>query len=409
MKEQFDEKQIKLGRIIFISGAALIVFYFFIQNIGVFIAAVKTLVGILMPFIYGMVLAYLLCPAYNLVTRTAYKRLKTKIQPAKAFKWSKVVATIASFLLLFIIVGSFFALIVPQLVISITTLVEQMPGRLDDLEVWVDSVLGKGRYPQLVETLNKSIQNASDNVMDLIQEHVMPGVGSYLSAISQGLLVTLRTLLNIIIGVIVCAYVLNSKERFKAQGRKMIQALFSRTTSEEIFNFANYTDTTFGSFINGKVIDSIIIGILCYLTMQLLGIPYAALCATIVGVTNIIPFFGPFIGAIPSFIFICIADPVKAGIFLVLILVLQQVDGNIIGPKILGDRMGLASFWVMFAIILFGGLFGFLGMVVGVPVFAVFYYYLGRIIRGRLKKKGLPEDTEEYLEYNKYDIDRKDV
>ncbi len=245
--------------------------------------------------------------------------------------------------------------------------------------------------------------------MEWSENDLLPLIGVYMSQISQGVIVTLRTLLNILIGVIVCVYFLNSKETFKAQARKTILATMSKKRSDSFMEFAYFANRTFGGFINGKLIDSLIIGILCFILMSILKLPYTVLVSTIVGVTNFIPFFGPFIGAIPSAIIICFSSPIQAVYFLIMILGLQQFDGNILGPKILGETTGLASFWVMFAIIVGGGLFGFLGMVLGVPVFAMIYYYGSRYIENRLKKKKLPVETEAYQEYNQYDIDRKDI
>ena len=189
----------------------------------------------------------------------------------------------------------------------------------------------------------------------------------------------------------------------------MIYAVFNRDRAESIFDFGNFVNRTFGGFINGKIIDSIIIGMICYVAMLIFRMPYAPLCSVIVGTTNVIPFFGPFIGAVPSIIIIAVNDPVKAAQFMVWIFVLQQFDGSVLGPKILGETTGLSSFWVMFAIMIGGGLFGFLGMLLGVPVLAVVYYYFKKNMEKRLVYKEMPPQTDEYIEFNKYDIDRKDI
>ena len=159
---------------------------------------------------------------------------------------------------------------------------------------------------------------------------------------------------------------------------------------------ARYIHKVFGGFIIGKIVDSIIIGILCFLGLSVMNMPYTLLVSVIVGVTNVIPFFGPFIGAIPSALLILLVSPIQCLYFLIFILVLQQFDGNILGPKILGDTTGISSFWVLFSILLFGGLLGFVGMIVGVPIFAVFYRLLGDFINGLLEKKDLPVQTSQY-------------
>ena len=211
------------------------------------------------------------------------------------------------------------------------------------------------------------------------------------------------------VALIICVYVLNSKEIFIAQSRKLILAVFKTERAEKIFELGRLTNETFGGFINGKIIDSMIIGIICFIAMNLLGLPLPMLVSVVVGVTNIIPFFGPFIGAVPSGIILLIIEPMSAVKFAVMVLVLQQVDGNIIGPKILGKSTKLASFWVMFAIIVSGGLFGFVGMVLGVPVFAVLYTYIRRAVNGRLREKAMPTDTLLYEDFGKYNIEKEDL
>ena len=194
---------------------------------------------------------------------------------------------------------------------------------------------------------------------------------------------------------------------FRSQTKKLILSISRDRVAEEIFNFLNFANKTFGGFISGKIIDSIIIGFICFGAMNVMGLPYPVLISTIIGVTNIIPFFGPFIGAIPSVVIIAIASPIQALYFLIMVVVLQQVDGNIIGPAILGNSTGLASFWVMFSIIVGGGLFGFIGMILGVPVFAIIYYYAGRIIKTKLSRKNLPVETWEYTSYRKLGVPKE--
>ena len=300
-------------------------------------------------------------------------------------------------------------MVLPETVRSILGLIQMLPDRLTDLIEWGENTFTADRYPEAAQAIEVLIKKFRDTFMEWTENDLMPMVGEYMAQISMGVYITLRTLLNLLIGIIVCVYFLNSKELFKAQTKKLISATMNKEKSDEIFEFAYFTNRTFGGFVNGKLIDSLIIGILCFILMTIFKLPYTILVSTIVGVTNFIPFFGPFIGAIPSALIICLASPVKALYFLLLVLGLQQFDGNILGPKILGGTTGLSSFWVMFAIIVGGGLFGFTGMVLGVPVFAVIYYYFSRYIKKRLARKNLPTETAEYEEFNKYDINRKDV
>lgn len=410
MRENFKNRYAKLAMALFAAGAALIVFYELISNLQRVGNAWDTISGILSPFIYGLVMAYLLCPIYNVTVRRVYRITNTAFQNKRhSLRWARVMATIVSLLTLFGVVGGLFALVLPETIRSIVGIVQVLPERLTDLLDWAESTFTAERFPEAAESFELFISNFRDSFAEWTQNEFLPQIGFYMGQISQGVLVTIRTLVNMAIGVIVCVYFLNSKELFRAQIRKLILAVCSREKSDRIFEFAYYSNRTFGGFINGKLIDSLIIGILCFILMTIFRLPYAVLVSAIVGVTNIIPFFGPFIGAVPSVIIICFESPVQAVYFLIMILALQQFDGNILGPKILGGTTGLASFWVLFAILLGGGLFGFVGMILGVPVFAVIYYYAGRYIKTRLKRKHLPTETSEYEDFNKYDINRKDV
>ena len=409
MREHFEEKYFKLGLCIFAAGAGIILFFFIVKDINVIGKAISDFNGILTPFIIGLVMAYLLCPLYNWVTRNVYHLTCEQVKPRHAFIFAKVIASIVSMIFLLAIMAGICALLLPQIIKSIIAIIEILPGRMNDLTAWLTDTLGNSRYPKLADNVDSAIQSIYDYLMKWINAHILPGVGSYIAKISEGVILTLKTFLNIIIGIVVCVYFLNSKEKFKAETKKTVIAAFRKDKADAIFDFGNFTNRTFGGFINGKIIDSIIIGFICYFFMLLFNWPYPALISTIIGVTNIIPFFGPFIGAIPTSIIICVINPITAGEFIIFVFCLQQFDGNILGPKILGGTTGLASFWVMFAIILGGGMFGFVGMILGVPVFAIIYHYFKLLVEKRLDKKGCAYETADYEEFNKYDINRKDI
>lgn len=410
MRERLKNSYAKLGVTIFAAGAALIVLYEVIIHFNRVQEAWSALSTILSPFIFGLVMAYLLCPVYNVSVRRVYRLMQNTFKTKKgALRFARVVATLISLVVLFGVVGGVFALVLPETFRSILGLIQVMPERLNDLINWAESTFTSQRYPEAAAAFESVVGKVRDSFVEWTQNDLLPRVGVYMTQISQGVILTLRTLLNILIGVIVCVYFLNSKETFKAQTKKIILAMTSKKRSDSIMEFAYFVNRTFGGFINGKLIDSLIIGILCFILMNILKLPYTVLVSTIVGVTNFIPFFGPFIGAIPSAIIICFSSPIQAVYFLIMVLGLQQFDGNILGPKILGETTGLASFWVMFAIIVGGGLFGFLGMVLGVPVFALIYYYTRKYIERRLRKKQLPTETTEYQDFNKYDINGKDI
>ena len=247
------------------------------------------------------------------------------------------------------------------------------------------------------KVLNQGFEQVSDFTQDWLNNDLLPQTKEILGSLTSGIFAVLRVTMNIVIGFIVAAYVLAEKEHFMGQGRKIVFALFSEKTGSNIIEKSRKCNEIFGGFVIGKIIDSLIIGVLTFVLLSIFKMPYTMLVSIIVCVTNVIPFFGPFIGAIPSFFLILLIDPTKALWFLLMIFLIQQLDGNVIGPKILGNSTGLSAFWVLFAILVAGGLFGFAGMLFGVPVFAIIYYLLSEWIRGKLKKKNLPLETENYM------------
>ena len=247
---------------------------------------------------------------------------------------------------------------------------------------------------KIAELASTGLQNATDYIENYATEKLIPEAQKYVAQITTGVISVVRGLLNFIIGIIVMVYVMSIQETLAGQSKKIIYAVCKPKTG--IIETLRKTNEIFGGFISGKIIDSLIIGVIAYFGCLILRIPSSVLVAVIIGVTNVIPVFGPFIGAIPSLLIVVIQSPWHALYLLIFIVVLQQVDGNIIGPKILGSSTGLSTFWVMFAILIGGGMFGFLGMLLGVPTFAVIYYIVRRVVNYALRKKKLPEDTMDY-------------
>lgn len=408
MKERIPKVYLKIGLTIIISGTILIIINNAINNMAGVNSALSTLIYIISPFIYGAAIAFILSPLYNRCVKATYALL-SKGDKKLALRISRIVGTIVCLLVLFAFIVALGLLIIPETINSAIHLLEIMPRRLTSFANWVEGMAMSETHPEVAQMIEGSLQNFNETVTSWTKTEVLPKLGEYMAQISMGVLVTLKTIMNMLIGIIVCVYILNSKEIFKAQTRKIVAANLNENQQKEFNEFVQFTNKTFGGFINGKLIDSLIMGILCFICMSIIHLPYSILISTIVGVTNFIPFFGPFIGAIPSALILCVESPVQAGYFLILVLVLQQIDGNIIGPKILGGTTGLASFWVMFAILVGGGLFGFIGMILGVPVFAIIYYYLRKILNNKLQKKNLPYETEKYIEYDKYNINREDI
>ena len=407
-KLSMKNKYVREGLMFFAVGCALILTYYVVNNFQVVSEGIARMNDILMPFYIGMVMAYLLCPIYNSTAKLIYRVNKGRFKkPLNDLKLARVIATAISLIVLVLVVGGCIMMILPDLWESIMGLIQGLPDTMNSFIKWLRANLESN--PEIMEFLTGKLDGLADTVLEWAQEKMVPGAEAVLNNVSVGVIGTVGVVFDLFVAVIICVYVLNSKELFIAQSRKLVLAVFKKERAEKIFELGRLTNETFGGFINGKIIDSIIIGIICFITMTILGLPLPMLVSVVVGVTNIIPFFGPFIGAVPSGIILLIIEPVSALKFAFMILVLQQVDGNIIGPKILGKTTKLASFWVMFAIIVSGGLFGFVGMVLGVPLFAVLYTYISRAVNGRLKEKEMETDTLLYEDFSKYSAKKEDL
>ncbi len=403
-KLKLKNKYLQQALMFLFVGVILIIAYYVVNHIPVIKRGFETVNGILMPFYIGIVMAYLLCPIYNSTVRLVYRRNKTRFKSQKrCFKLARFCGTMAALALLIVVVAGLLMLVLPSLWESITGLVIAAPDMVSRAQEWISTNVDQN--PELEAILQGKLANLSETLMLWAQDKVLPGA----EAIFSGVVGTLGTVLDIFVALIICIYILNSKEIFAAQSRKLVLALFSEERAEKIFELGKLSNQTFGGFINGKIIDSAIIGVLCFIVLTICKIPMTMLISVVVGVTNIIPFFGPFIGAIPSIIILLIIDPISSLKFAIIILVIQQLDGNVIGPKILGKTTKLASFWVMFAIIVGGGLFGFLGMILGVPVFALIYTYTSRGVNAKLQSKKLETDTFSYENFSKYSVDKEEI
>lgn len=356
----------------------------------------RNLLGILSPFIYGFVMAYLLMPIFNGLYKRIQPRLSQRLK--NGTRIAKGLCSILTLSIGIAIVGILLWMVLPQLVVSVFSLLESMDDYLNEISSWVAALLQDN--PVIERNFLQIYGEFSQQIVDWVQNIALP----QLVELMTGVVTTVSVLFDILIGIIIALYILNSKDTFCAQAKKMTYSLFSIDRANRIMGRVAYVHRVFGGFITGKLIDSLIIGLLCFIGLRLfigfglmtMDQSFALLISVIIGVTNIIPFFGPFIGAIPSTILIMVISPVQAVYFVLFVLALQQFDGNILGPKILGNSTGLSSFWVMFAILLFGGVFGFAGMAVGVPLFAVLYNAVTEIICSLLQKRGLPVDTNDY-------------
>lgn len=365
-----------------------ILFFFLLYRYQGFGNAISNLCSILMPFIYGAVIAYLLKPVCNWFDQQLLRILPNKPSVANALS---VGATVLVGLL---IVYALLIMIIPQLFNSILTLSVTLQSKIDVIMAWILNYFSDNQI--LLNYIETGYATISDTFNRWVQNTLMPYMRDIVSGVGLSVWNAIITLKNLFIGIVVAIYLLASRKRFARQANMILHSLVKPEWAQIILDELAYADKMFGGFINGKILDSAIIGVLCYIVCLIVKFPNALLISAIIGVTNVIPFFGPFIGAVPATLFVFIEEPVKAVWFVLFVLILQQIDGNIIGPKILGSSTGLSSFWVLFSILLFGGLWGFVGMLIGVPLFAVIYDIAKKLVTRGLSRNGCSEMMVDY-------------
>ena len=392
MKDPYKRRYFYLMMSIFGAISLSIIVFFAVyrfQGIG---DLFKKLSEILAPFIYGGVVAYLLRPMCNF-----YDRKLTELLPRKMKRAANTIAVTLSMASGLLIVYALIIMIAPQLYYSILSLWSTIPQKVNDFLAWARTTFAEEEM--IVELLHFFDTSTSALYKELdtwASETISPYISSIVSGVGTSVYKVLMFLYNLLIGLIVACYLLASRKKFARQSVMIVKSVLKPKWAEMFLNEIAFVDRMFGGFIDGKIVDSAIIGLLCYLGCVIFKFPNALLVSAIVGITNIIPFFGPFIGAVPSTLLIMIEDPIKGLWFILFVLALQQPDGNVIGPKILGDRTGLSSFWVLFTIVLFGGLWGVVGMVIGVPLFAVIYDMVKKFVRRGLLKREQNEVWDKY-------------
>ena len=400
----WDKKYLYWGATAFCVIACSILFYMALAYLPTIGSALKKLGRILSPFVWGLVITYLLAPLYKGLYQGFFLPLTEKLSGKKkkaSPKLAKALSVLLSILVFLAVITALVYLIIPQLYSSIETIVNNSPGYIEGLSEWSQNMLNS--YPEVRDYVVEKLEEINLNLFSWVRETILPGLGSFVSNLTAGVYYLLRAVYNIVIGIIVSAYLLSNMETASARAKRLCYSVFGLERTEKIRRAIRFTDKTFMGFINGKLLDSAIIGLICYIVCAILKMPYTLLVSVIIGVTNIIPFFGPLIGAIPSAFIILLVDPLKALIFVIFIIILQQVDGNIIGPKILGSSIGINGFWVMFSIVLGAGLFSFWGMLLGVPVFVVIYTGITILVERRLRRRNLPVEPEAYADLDHID------
>ncbi len=402
---KWDKKYLYWGVTAFCVVVASITFFWLLNTWNGARRAMGVVISALAPIIYGFCIAYLLNKVLVIFEDRVFKKLCQKLfkkNPVKARKAARVFAIIVTLLLALGLIAGIFSIVLPELYNSVVTVVSNSRNYLQSAINWLQKAFdGYALEPVAVEWIN----TISQKVVDWLENDVLPNITKLLGSITGGVISVISTIFNLFVGLVISVYVMYNKETFAAQAKKLTYSIFRVKTANIIMSELDSINDAFGNYIVGTVIDSMIVGLINYIFMALMGMPYTALVTIIVAVTNLIPVFGPFIGAIPSTLLILLENPTQALIFVIFTVVLQQVDGQILKPRIHASRTGLSGFWIMFAILFFGGLFGIFGMVIGVPVTTVLYNLFRRLNNRRLASRSLPEDTAFYRSLESIDPD----
>ncbi|MCR8744858.1 AI-2E family transporter [Romboutsia lituseburensis] len=390
MKIDWNKKYTTISVYSFLVICASITFFSILNKMDEFTSTLGWIVSTLQPFIIGFVIAYLL----NFILAFYEERVLVfdSIKNIKK-KGKRGIAILLTYITAFIILYLFTKFVLPQVVDSIAGLVNDVPTYVTNVTKLIEEISAK------INLESEYVGLAMDKWNDFVN-YTISIITNLLPVLGEAVRVILSSIWNIILGIIISIYLLIDKENFCALSKKITYAIFSNEHANVAVELAHRTNDTFGKFLSGKIIDSAIIGVLTFVILTIFKMPYTILISVIIGITNIIPFFGPFFGAIPSFIIIMFVSPIKALWFLLIIVVIQQLDGNIIGPKILGDSIGISAFWILFSLLVAGKLLGLVGMIIGVPLFAIIYSIIKDIIEAKLNKKGLPEETQDYINQN---------
>ena len=391
------------GLFLVLISAAVV--YLLIINLDDIISGFMFMLSVLKPVIYGAIIAYLLNPLTKMYYRLLLKgyEKKGKSPSDKTVRIMESMTIVFALLTGVLIIAILCWLVIPQLITTVISLIETVPSQANDYYNYITDKIQSNKY--IASRMQDTALQATkymDNIMnnDLfpwLKSELLPNLNIYAKQFANGVMSFINVLYNLFIGIIVAIYLLKGKRVFAAQAKKITYGVCRKKTADTIIHYVRISNNMFSGFISGKIVDSTIIGIICFILMTIFRMPYALLVSVIVGVTNVIPVFGPYIGAIPSALLILLVSPVQALYFIILVAILQQVDGNIIGPAILGESTGLSAFWVLFSILFFGGFWGIVGMLVGCPLFAVIYTIAKDFINYCLEKRKLSTDTQTYV------------
>lgn len=393
-----------IGLTAFLVIVGSLLFFFLIDRYHGFTAIVSKMIGILQPITIGLVIAYLMTPIVNFEERHLLPLAQKKMKdPEKAKKLVRVISVLGALIFFVLIIAVLLLMVIPELYKSINGMIGTLPKQVNDFMDWLNEYISSDS--DISSYLEVGLTKSTEFFENWAKTDFLPQTKNIMVGVTTGVINAVKVLFNVLVGIIISIYVLMSKEEFIGQSKKLVYAVLPGKSANAIIHTVHKSNEIFGGFISGKLLDSLIIGILCFICLYFMNMPYAVLVSVIVGVTNVIPFFGPYLGAIPSAILIMLASPIQGVYFIIFIVILQQFDGNILGPAILGESTGLSSFWVVFSILVGGGIFGILGMIIGVPAFAVIFYVFRRTVNHILRKKELPLSSEEYISVEKLDIE----
>lgn len=395
VEQRRENRYVKWGLtalvVIFISILLVVIF----TNLPGFFDVLKKAGKILSPIVTGAVIAFLLNPLVKFVDHGVKSYfLKRQMKERNAAKLSRTAGVLFALVFAVLVLIGFFSMLLPQLYESVLSIWNNAPGYYAKAETWVLNVLEDN--PEIQTYINSALDKIYEAAENWFTTTFLSDMTKVLSTVTSSVIGFVKGMANFVIGFVASIYILFSKEKFQAQAKKLVAALFHPARADRILYVGSETSRVLNGFVIGKIIDSAIIGVLCYIGMVLMKLPYAALISTIVGVTNIIPVFGPAIGMIPGGLILLLINPLQALYFIIFAVILQQVDGNVIGPKILGNTVGISGFWVLVSITVAASLFGFAGMLLGVPVFAIIYSLVSDGVDKLLRKKELTTQTDRY-------------
>ncbi|MBQ7822509.1 MAG: AI-2E family transporter [Clostridia bacterium] len=402
MKLNINKKYITISVYVCICAAIILGLYFLGANATYFSRAFNRFNAVMAPVYYGLIFAYIANPLLKFIENKVFKFKKKERKLLR-----RALSLLLTYVIILAIITAFFMLLLPQVITSYNDLYSKLEVITAEFINNVDETLSlpialKTTFPELYNIYSKLA-----GVVDLtkITEYIEDAINQLYSLLS-GFVPSLVTYVsdffvgfkNVLIGMIFSIYFLAAKEKLAAQIRKIIRSLLSEKAYRAFYEFLDDTDKKFGSFIIGKIIDSLIIGFITLVVLGIIGMPYYPLISVIVCITNVIPFIGPFIGAVPCAFIVLTVSPWYCLVFVIFIIILQQIDGNYIGPKILGEAIGISSLWILFAITVMGGYFGLFGMLIGAPTFAVIYTLIKKFVERRLEKRKLPVETADYFD-----------